>query len=137
MRTLVERCSKALLPRLRSRTRIAPSTLDEREVKWLISHMDWFCGTRMHSTIAALSTGVPTAATAYSDKTLGVFASCGVEDQVIDPRRLPTEAVIDRLVDSFEATLQTGDVLTTTIDGVKARATEQFAHITDMLESQR
>ena len=132
-----ERVLAALPPALASRTRISPASLDEREVKWLISHMDWFCGTRMHSTIAALSTRVPTAAVAYSDKTRGVFASCGVEDQVIDPRRLPTEVVIDRLVDSFERRLQIGDVLTTSIDGVKARATEQFAYISETLESQR
>ena len=95
--------------------------------------MDWFCGARMHSTIAALSSGVPTAATAYSDKTLGVFASCGVENQVIDPRQLETEAVIEKLVESFESRAQTRQVLSTTIDGVKARATDQFRCITDML----
>ena len=120
---------------LRSRILVAPTTLDEREVKWLISKMDWFCGARMHSTIAALSSGVPTAATAYSDKTLGVFASCGVENQVIDPRQFGTEAVIERLVASFESRAQTRQVLSTTIDGVKARATDQFRCITDMLQS--
>ena len=56
------------------------------EMKWLIARLDWFCGTRMHACIAGLSSGVPTAAIAYSLKTQGVFESCGVGDAVCDPR---------------------------------------------------
>jgi polysaccharide pyruvyl transferase WcaK-like protein len=83
------------------RVMVAPVDLDQSEVKWLISRMDWFCGTRMHSTIAALSSGIPTAAVAYSDKTLGVFATCGQASQVFDPRALGTTEVIDGLMRSF------------------------------------
>jgi colanic acid/amylovoran biosynthesis protein len=80
---------------------VAPLDLDQSEVKWLISRMDWFCGTRMHSMIAALSSNVPTAAVAYSDKTLGVFDTCNQGSQVFDPRTLGTDAVIDGLLQSF------------------------------------
>ena len=80
---------------------IAPGDFDQSEVKWLISRLDWFCGTRMHSTIAALSSGIPTAAVAYSDKTLGVFATCGQASQVFDPRTLDTGAVVAGLMQSF------------------------------------
>jgi polysaccharide pyruvyl transferase WcaK-like protein len=124
-----------LSPSLASRVRVAPTHLDECEVKWLISKTNWFCGTRMHSTIAALSSGVPTAAIAYSDKTLGVFESCGVGNQVIDPRQLETQAVVERLIESFESRAQTRQVLSTTIEGVKARAAEQFRRITDTLQA--
>jgi polysaccharide pyruvyl transferase WcaK-like protein len=124
-----------LSPSLSSRIRVTPTELDECEVKWLISRMDWFCGTRMHSTIAALSSGVPTAAIAYSYKAFGVFESCGLENQVIDPRKLETQAVLERLIESFESRAQTRQLLSTTIDGVKARAAEQFRCITDMLRA--
>mgnify|MGYP000659732870 CR=1 FL=1 len=67
------------------------------EVKWLISQVDWFCGTRMHSTIAGLSTGVPTTAIAYSIKTRRVFKTCNQENQVIDPRELNTADVVEGL----------------------------------------
>jgi polysaccharide pyruvyl transferase WcaK-like protein len=97
--------------------------------------MDWFCGTRMHSTIAALSSGVPTAAIAYSGKTRGVFDSCGMEDQVIDPRQLETQSVVEQLIESFELRAQTKQRLSTTIGGVKARATEQFKCVTVMLRA--
>ena len=124
-----------LPPTLASRIRVAPMQLDECEVKWLISKMDWFCGTRMHATIAALSSRVPTAAIAYSDKTRGVFASCRVENQVIDPRQLSTEAVIERLVQSFESRADTSQVLSTSIDEVKTRAADQFSRIIEVLEA--
>jgi colanic acid/amylovoran biosynthesis protein len=133
-----EACLKVLeelAPRLRSRIIVAPGHLDECEVKWLISKTDWFCGTRMHSAIAALSSGVPAAAIAYSDKTLGVFESCGVGNQVIDPRQLETQAVVDRLIESFESRAQTRQALSTTIAGVKARAAEQFRVTTEMLKA--
>jgi len=70
---------------------------DPMEIKSIISRTDWFCGTRMHATIAALSSGVPTAALAYSDKTLGVFETCKQGEHVADLRHMSTCDVLDRL----------------------------------------
>ena len=61
------------------------------QIKSFISQLDWFTGTRMHATIAALSTGVPTTALAYSAKFRGVFDLCGSKDQVIDLRTTSLE----------------------------------------------
>jgi hypothetical protein len=58
-----------------------------------------------------------------------------VEDHVIDPRRLGTQAVIEGLVESFESRDHTRQILSTSIDSVKARARAQFARITEMLEA--
>jgi polysaccharide pyruvyl transferase WcaK-like protein len=118
----------------RSRVATTPTDLTECEVKWVISKLDWFCGTRMHSTIAGLSSGVPTAAVAYSDKTLGVFESCGVADQVIDPRKLNTEQVVERLIDSFDSRAEKRRLLSTSIPNVKSRAEKQFRCIVDALK---
>ncbi|MDH4148084.1 MAG: polysaccharide pyruvyl transferase family protein, partial [Acidimicrobiia bacterium] len=38
-----------------ARVIVAPNPVGPAEAKWLIGQMDWFCGTRMHATIAALS----------------------------------------------------------------------------------
>jgi hypothetical protein len=54
---------------------------------------------------------------------------------VIDPRQLETQAVVERLIESFESRAQTRQVLSTTIEGVKARAAEQFRRITDTLQA--
>lgn len=87
----------ALGPDNRSRVAVLPPIYDECEVKWVITQMDWFCGTRMHSTIAALSSGVPTAAIAYSVKTRGVFETCGQGRYVADPRMLDTKETVEHL----------------------------------------
>ena len=83
------------------RVLIAPGTLDADEAKWVVSHLDWFNGTRMHSTIAGLSSRVATSAIAYSAKTRGVFATCGVDDQVVDARAATTGAAVEELLASW------------------------------------
>jgi colanic acid/amylovoran biosynthesis protein len=94
--TLVDEC-----PAFAGRVAVAPELGDPRHAKWLISRCDWFCGTRMHATIAALSSSVPTSAVAYSPKTRGVFGTCGQGDQVGDPTRLDAGAMIEHLWGSW------------------------------------
>jgi polysaccharide pyruvyl transferase WcaK-like protein len=84
-----------------ARLALAPLTQDPTEMKWIIARTDWFCATRMHAGIAALSSGVPTAAIAYSHKTRGVYDTCGQGRHVADPRESTTEEVIDRLWQSW------------------------------------
>jgi polysaccharide pyruvyl transferase WcaK-like protein len=123
-----------LPPDLQRRVAVTPTKLSEREVKWVISKLEWFCGTRMHSTIAALSSTVPTAAIAYSDKTLGVFETCGLGDQVIDPRKLETAEVVERLTHSFDSRGALREVLKQAIPDVRSQAQEQFLCITETLK---
>jgi len=112
--------------KLAGRVRVAPIDLDQSEVKWLISQMDWFCGTRMHSMIAALSSIVPTAAVAYSDKTLGVFETCNQAAQVFDPRILQTEAVMEGLLQSFTDRESLRESLVSSLPQVKEMASAQM-----------
>lgn len=81
---------------------VSPQTLNESEVKWLISKLNWFCGTRMHSTIAGLSSCVPTSAISYSDKTKGVFDTCEQGKHVIDPRINDTDEAVHLLINSYK-----------------------------------
>ena len=84
------------------RVTLLDTKLDQNEMKWFIGQMDWFCGARMHSTIAALSSSVPAAILAYSDKALGVFGSCEQASSVLDMRVLDTGQVVRALLDSWE-----------------------------------
>jgi polysaccharide pyruvyl transferase WcaK-like protein len=92
---------EALGPAAKDRVLVAPD-LSASQVKWLIARTDWFCGTRMHSTIAALSSGVPCAALAYSLKTHGVFETCGQGGHVAELRRLDAAAAVDAAWRSWE-----------------------------------
>ncbi len=111
------------------RVHISPTTLDQSEVKWVISQMDWFCGTRMHATIAGLSTCTPTATVSYSDKALGVFESCGQGDEVFDPRKMSTDDVVAAMVASYRRRSEIRFSLKKRIPEVKAKAEWQMDEI--------
>lgn len=102
---------------------------DASEIKWIISQVDWFCGTRMHSTIAGLSTGVPTAAIAYSLKTWRVFKTCNQESQVIDPRELDTVDVVDGLWECWLHKKETSNLLEKSLPDIFVLAKKQMEMI--------
>ena len=83
----------------------------------------------MHSTIAALSSGDPTASIVYSDKAAGVFESCGQRDQVIDPRTKTTGAALDHFIASFQGRDEARARLAEALVGVNATLDEQTRSI--------
>ena len=87
----------------------------------------------MHSTIAALSAGVPTASIAYSMKTRGVFETCGVRDEVFDPRELETEAVIDQVYQSWRRRETIRKVLVSSIPRVVEQSQTQLDAIVESI----
>jgi len=111
------------------RVAIVPDGYDPCETKWMISRTDWFCGTRMHAAIAALSSGVPAAAVAYSQKTLGVFETCGQARHVADLRHLDTDDVVDRLWRSWASRDETNASLRRELPAVHAQAEAQMDEI--------
>jgi colanic acid/amylovoran biosynthesis protein len=131
-RVAAETVLAALDPATTRRVLVVPDDLDARQVKWVISRCDWFCGARMHATIAALSTGVPVAAVAYTMKFRGVFATCGVQDQVVEARSTSTD---DALVQLLAGYSERGDVkvrLGRASAEVVARARAQIADAMDL-----
>lgn len=121
----------------RGRVAVAPAMQDPRHAKWLISKTDWFCGTRMHSTIAALSSGVPTAAVAYSIKTQGVFDGCGLGDHVADPRAGDEGELRDQLWRSWTARRAARETLGATAAGAARRAESQVLRVIEYLAKTR
>jgi len=105
----------------RNRVIIVPEYDNPCEIKWLISKLTWFCGTRMHATIAALSTGVPVSAISYSPKTLGVFETCSQGGHVADPQVLGEDDLVQALWNSWET---------------RADATEQLAEQLPKIKNQ-
>lgn len=49
------------------------------QIKYVISRMSFFCGTRMHANFAAIYTGVPVFGLAYSYKFIGAFNNNGLD----------------------------------------------------------
>lgn len=75
----------------------APFFQDPIEAKNYISGMDVFIGSRMHSTIAAFSSGVITIPVSYSRKFEGLFNSIGY-DYTINARKLVTDEAIKKTI---------------------------------------
>lgn len=100
------------------------------EAKWCISQCDWFVGSRMHATIAALSSGVPAAAIAYSHKAAGVFTSCGLGADVAEVGADPT-SVLGTLWNSFQHRAERKALLAARLPDVLAQASAQMDLIVD------
>ena len=111
---------------LAGRVSVAPTLGDPREIKWVISHCDWFCGTRMHACIAALSLGIPTLGIAYSDKTAGVFETLSLAEHVVDARRGSVAELTARVARSLAGRAETVKRLSETLPQVQQRWESQF-----------
>ncbi len=116
---------------------VVPPELDAAELKWCIAQLDWFVGSRMHSTIAALSTLTPTAAYAYSDKTHGVFVTCGLGDEVIDARKLGGAEAVQLMLDSFARRDAIGHVLRTEAPATIERSRQQLREVFESVDRWR
>lgn len=130
---------RAVVDRLRSvsggRLEMAPVLTDPRHAKWMIAKFDWFCGMRMHSTIAALSSGVPTAAIAYSDKTRGVFETCGQAAAVADPRVLETRELFEHVWESWCSRAELSRTLRERLPHVVLRASAQMDRLITVFDA--
>jgi len=84
---------------------LIPSKYNAAEIKWIISQMTLFAGARTHSTIAALSSGVPTLSFAYSIKAKGINRDVfGHTDYCLEPADLDAEVVSSIIVSMLDET---------------------------------
>lgn len=114
------------LPSEAHRVAVVGGMLTAGTAKQLISSMDWFLGTRMHSTIAALSSGVPTAALAYSLKTRGVFDTCGQASAVADGRKNTNDEARDTVLHAWHSRADIRETLAGRAPAVVAMASNQW-----------
>lgn len=87
-----------LLDSKRGQVFIVPATLDAAETKWVISQMSLFAGARTHSTIASLSSCVPTLSFGYSAKSRGINQDVyGHTRYCLQAKELAPEIVADKV----------------------------------------
>lgn len=80
---------------------LAPFFLSPVDAKDYISGMDFFMGARMHSTIAAFSSGVPVIPMAYSRKFNGLFIDTLSYNHMADLKTDTSNEVLDKIKDAF------------------------------------
>lgn len=124
--TAIRSITRQLSPTQSKRVLALPWYLDAAEVKWAIGKCSWFCGTRMHACIAAISQSVPTIAIAYSDKTAGVFETAGVRGSVVEPRIHSECEVIAHIMEGLNRRREVETILQAHIPAVQLQLTKQF-----------
>lgn len=81
---------------------LSPLFLDPISAKGYIAGMDFFIGARMHSTIAAFSSGVPVIPMAYSRKFNGLFIDTLNYSYLADMKTENNFEIINTIKDSFQ-----------------------------------
>jgi colanic acid/amylovoran biosynthesis protein len=102
------------------------------EAKALIRSLSWFAGSRMHATIAGLSSGTPTVGLAYSLKFSGVFASAGCSQSSLDLRELSTEAAVEASMSLFRTQAGRPPKAHELLAALKTRASAQVGEMLDV-----
>ncbi len=82
---------------------LAPLFLSPVDAKDYISGMDFFMGARMHSTIAAFSSGVPVIPMAYSRKFNGLFIDTLQYNHLVDLKTDCKQDILDTIRKAFES----------------------------------
>lgn len=78
---------------------LIPPIYNAEQTKWIIGQMTVFAGARTHSTIAALSSGVPTLSFGYSIKARGINQDIfGNSNYSIEPKNMDTNIVLDYIL---------------------------------------
>lgn len=133
----IRRLYEALAPTHGRNVAVAPPDLDAQQAKWVISRTDWFVGMRMHATIAAISSGVPSANVAYSMKARGVFATVGQEKRVADARQLDDEELLEALWASWLGRDQAAADLAVAAPAAVRRARAQMDDVLAVAQAER
>ena len=85
------------------RLRMIQGDYDSDEVKGIIGQCDLFFGSRMHSTIAATSLGVPTIAIVYGHKSHGIIGKMmGQENCIVEVEKHNPDDLFQELVEKFD-----------------------------------
>jgi polysaccharide pyruvyl transferase WcaK-like protein len=99
---------------------LVPGTYNAEELKWIIASMKIFVGARTHSTIAALSSCVPTVSLSYSIKSIGINQDIfGSQQYCIPPARDYEQITIQKIVEVYHNSVPIKKYLSDTIPHVK------------------
>lgn len=111
-------------------------TYDASETKWIISKLSFFAGARTHSTIASLSSRVPTLSFAYSIKALGINRDVfGHESYCLSPDKLNADTVVKKMTSMMSMEDEIIDKLKEKIPIMEERAMNAGKYLYQILES--
>jgi colanic acid/amylovoran biosynthesis protein len=105
------------------------------ELKGIIARCNFFMGSRMHSNIAALSSGVPTLAIGYSHKTQGIMSLFEMNKFVCDIDTLDSDALYESLLELGRNKKSLKEKLIDMAEAVKAQSKVNVEVIKTIVEN--
>lgn len=119
---------------IKSEITLIPPDFNAAETKWILSTMSLFAGARTHSTIAALSSHIPTLSFAYSIKAKGINRDIfGHEEYCLDPFQLTPEIVTSRVVSMLDNSDEIKNELTLKIPFIQQSAMNAGKYLKEIL----
>jgi polysaccharide pyruvyl transferase WcaK-like protein len=92
------------LEKLSPEISLIPPIYNAAETKWIISQMKFFIGSRTHSTIAALSSEVPTLSLGYSIKSLGINQDLfGHTEYCLNPQEFKPDIIARKVCEMIDS----------------------------------
>jgi len=115
---------------------LLPMAYSAAELKSIISRLQVFVGMRMHATIAAISSAVPTINIAYSIKARGLSRDMnGHEDYCLLPEEMEPELVAERIAHLWEKREEAAKVLEKNLPPVRAQAMKAGEFLKEILSA--
>ena len=105
------------------------------ELKGIIARCDLFIGTRMHANIAAISSCVPTIATAWGHKYYGIMRTVGQEKYVCDFRTVTFAELILKIEDMLSNREKIVEKMVPKIEELKESVWLNVKLVKDLLNS--
>ena len=110
--------------------------LSAAEIKWVISKCAVFAGSRTHSTIAAISSGVPTLTLAYSRKARGLNQDIfGGQMYCLQPADISPSNIARRIGDLLAQSSAIVDHLARLLPGIRGSALHSGAILRRLIEN--
>lgn len=126
----------SLLGKTKEEIVLLPPDLNAAETKWVISQLSVFAGARTHSTIASLSSCVPTLSFVYSIKAKGINKDIfGDTRYCIMPDNLMSKVVIDKFNEIIQDSEKIRNQINLSLPRVKAMAMNAGKYLKEILES--
>ena len=122
------------LKKTKEQIELIPFSLTATELKWIIAKMNVFVGARTHSTIAALSSIVPTISFAYSIKTKGINQDIfGHSRFCLDPNQLTPEIITEKIGQLIQDAEKIKNQLNLSLPKVKTLAMDAGKYLREVL----
>lgn len=113
---------------------LIPPKYNAAETKWIISNMTIFAGARTHSTVASLSSGVPTLSFVYSIKGLGINDDIfGHTNFCIESKYINADSVSKKTSDILDLSNDIKLELSEIIPRIQNRAMSGGLHIKNIM----